>query len=175
MQEIYLTVDWERDLFNISQAVFNSPMPKTDIVTILPQNASHLISTTPQSKKLSVGAISGIAVACVLLLVAIVLSVWFYRRKRRTLETSSADEPSEAKSDTAEFAPEVAGSDKKPGVRMDAELEGRLVPEMYAPLPPAQKYAQVSEMEAGRGESRVEAEGSAMVYELAGTEATRGK
>lgn len=35
LQEAYLSVDWERSYFNISQAVFAAPMPEPDIVTIL--------------------------------------------------------------------------------------------------------------------------------------------
>jgi hypothetical protein len=50
MQEIYLTVDRERDVFNINQAVFNSPMLKTDIVTIEPKNSTNFLPSSRTEK-----------------------------------------------------------------------------------------------------------------------------
>lgn len=72
MQEIYLSVDAEREEFNISQAVFKSPMPKSDLVTILPKDRTGDLKLLPglssSGEKLPIGVIAGIAVGTVLLI-----------------------------------------------------------------------------------------------------------
>jgi hypothetical protein len=178
MQEIYLTVDWERDVFNISQAVFNSPMPKSDVVRIEPKNRTNLLVMETHKSKLSAGAIAGIAVGALLLVILGVTAWWIWRQRSGKADTgTSHDVVSAEKGDTAEFAPEAVGgglSGKNPIVRTDFELEGRLVPEMYAPFPAQKHEQQVAEMQ-GDHERAVEAEGSAPVYELAvTTKSSRG-
>ena len=41
LQEAYIAVDYERRHFNVGQAVFSTPMPKSDIVTIWPSNGTN--------------------------------------------------------------------------------------------------------------------------------------
>jgi hypothetical protein len=172
MQEIYLTVDWERDVFNISQAVFSSPMPKSEIVTIEPKTGTNLIGIETHKNKFSAGTIAGIAVGALLLVVLGVMGWWIWRRRSGKADTgTSHDVVSAEKGDTAEFAPEAVGGDltiKDPIVRTELELDGRLVPEMYAPFSVQKHDQQVAEMQ-GSHEMAVEAEGSAPVYELAVT------
>jgi hypothetical protein len=172
MQEIYLTVDWERDVFNISQAVFNSPMPKSDIVTIEPKNGTKLLVIETHKDGLSAGAIAGIAVGALLLVILGVAGWWIRRRRRGKADTeASHDVVSAEKGDTADFAPEAIRDDlsgKKAIVRTELELEGRLVPEMYAPFPVQKHEQEVAEMQGDHARA-VEAEGSAPVYELAVT------
>ncbi|KAH8732803.1 aspartic peptidase domain-containing protein [Phaeosphaeriaceae sp. PMI808] len=138
LQEVYMSVDWERDIFNISQAVFNSPPLAPDFVTIEPKNRTNILipRPLPTNKTLSAGAIAGIVVGALALLALIAgLAWWIYRRKPKAktdTETSQAL-PVDEKKGPDDFGPEVA--DKPPAeTRTNLELEGRMVEEMYAPL-----------------------------------------
>jgi hypothetical protein len=181
MQEIYLTVDWERDVFNISQAVFNSPMPASNIVTIKPKNSTDLTPVDPENpgKSLSTGAIVGIAIGGAAILLLIVAAWWFWRRRQRKADAKTASVPLvDEKADAGDLAPEAVSSQAgngKPGVAVtqtDLELEGREVPEMYAPFPEQKSYGEYSELQ-GNARQMAEAEGSAAVYELPSVEHAR--
>ncbi|KAF2260015.1 acid protease, partial [Lojkania enalia] len=75
LQEVYMTVDFERDVFNTSKALFSSPMLEADLVAIPPVNKTEdLIPITPtpepgRGSKLSTGAIIGIGVGGALLII----------------------------------------------------------------------------------------------------------
>lgn len=176
MQEIYLTVDWERDVFNISQAVFSSPMPASNIVTIRSVNSTDLIPTDDHNnggfKKLSGGAIAGIAIGALLIILLIIGGLWFMRRRKakqqtETMETAQVDEK-QNHDDSAPEAVDNYARDTKPGVggaRADAEIDGREVPEMYAPMPVKKTEYSVAELH-GHESPMAEAEGSPAIYEL---------
>lgn len=176
MQEVYLTVDWERDVFNISQAVFNSPMPASNIVTIQSVNSTNLITTDDNnndgSKKLSAGAIASIAIGALLVILLIIGGIWFMRRRKtrantEPTETARVDE----KQNFGDGAPEAVdhyARDTKSrvgGAPTDAEIDGQEVPEMYAPMPVKKTEYSVAELH-GHESSIAEAEGSPAVYEL---------
>ena len=87
LQETYLTVDYVRNNFSLSQAIFNSDaISNTSIVDINVNNSSDSTASQPSSQNQgpSAGAIAGIAVA-VVLFVAIVLGTLIIVcvRKRR--------------------------------------------------------------------------------------------
>lgn len=88
LQEAYLGVDWEREEFNVSQAIYANPMPAPKIITI-PSMPSHRPSDNTQnkSKGLSGEAIAGIAIGCVLA-VGLVLGFLGYKCgwKRKTTQ-----------------------------------------------------------------------------------------
>lgn len=142
LQEIYITVDWERDSFNISQAVFNSPMPDSNIVTIEPRSGTLIEMPGPTSepgKKLSPGAIAGIAIGGLLVILLLVGGWWMWRRKNAAKTTAEETSiPIDEKKDPNDFAPE---SVEKPIVRTNLELEGQPVGELWAPPGEAQKGA----------------------------------
>jgi hypothetical protein len=82
LQEAYLVVDWERDQFELSQAVFSNPMPEPEIVTIQPNNnLTETTATQRNSSKISSGSIAGIVLGVLLLLAAIAGGWWLWRRK----------------------------------------------------------------------------------------------
>jgi hypothetical protein len=77
LQEAYLVVDWERSNFTVSQAAKRANRTRK-IVSISPP-----IKATPTSS-LNVGAIVGIAVGAVVLVVLVVAFVWWRLRARRS-------------------------------------------------------------------------------------------
>lgn len=101
MQEAYITVDYERVRFNISQCVWPQNGPAQHLVAIPPANSSDsgsysgntATSSTsgssstwsPSSKTLSGGAIAGIAVGVAAVAIAAIVgaAIWWVRRRRR--------------------------------------------------------------------------------------------
>ncbi len=149
LQEVYMTVDWERDVFNISQAVFTSPPPQADLVVIQPKDQS-LVNTSDKkhhkgSGSLSGGAIAGIIIGSLLFLVLLVVAAWRFRRRRNLKKKYAAEQATLAaaaddkKKSPADFAPEAVEHGREPPLvipqdrKTDLELEGRPVPEMYSP------------------------------------------
>jgi hypothetical protein len=67
LQEVYLSADWERDVVNISQAVFNRPPLPQEIVPIEPVNKTIQSGSSPaqSSKALSIGIAAGVAVGVI--------------------------------------------------------------------------------------------------------------
>jgi Eukaryotic aspartyl protease len=90
LQEAYLTVDYERRNFSLSQAIWNDTAPADIIAIRSPSSATVPLS---KSSPLSPGAIAGIAIGAVIILLA-ALAMLFVFRKRKTrvaeLEATSA-------------------------------------------------------------------------------------
>lgn len=139
LQEVYLSVDWERDIFNLSQAVFSDRPPPADLVTIDPKNRTdNLVSRPgPGAGRLSPGAIAGVVIAAVVLALLAGGLVWWSRRKQRKAKAKGSveatqDSALDDKKDHGSFEPGVV-SNKPYGQHTDLELDGGMVPEMYAP------------------------------------------
>ena len=81
LQEAYLIVDYERANFTIAQATFPDPLPAAQVVTIHPPEDGKN-NNNSSSKSLGAGAIAGIVVGTVSLLL-LGLAVFFFFRKRR--------------------------------------------------------------------------------------------
>ncbi|KAI9723765.1 MAG: hypothetical protein M1812_001065 [Candelaria pacifica] len=100
LQEAYLTVDWERQNFTVSQALFPDSSTKQHIVTIPPLNSSanstastgSTASTSSNPKGLAKGAIAGIVIAIVVIVVILVALAFIIinRRKRHAAAASAA-------------------------------------------------------------------------------------
>lgn len=107
LQEAYLTVDYGRSNFSVSQRKWELT-PTKHIVDILPANAtvanststgsgtgtgSNPSSTTAPTATSNTGAIAGGAIAAVAAIAAIAFGIWFYlrRRKRAAEEKTSAE------------------------------------------------------------------------------------
>lgn len=96
LQEAYLVVDWERDVFELSQAVFSDPMPEPNIITIQPKNDTLHLHTSggPSSNSgLTPATIGGLAVGAMLLLMSIAFGLWFSRRKRKQKNPKQLSKP----------------------------------------------------------------------------------
>jgi hypothetical protein len=75
----YVSADYERNTFNVGQALFPTDQPSTSsIVEIYPVK-----SAPGPSKALGAGAIAGIAVGAFLLISIIAALTWWLRRRRR--------------------------------------------------------------------------------------------
>ena len=86
LQEAYLIVDYERQNFSISQAVWPDPLPPPQIEIITSLDSTSATSTsTPAKQGLSTGAIAGVAVggAAALILIAVGAFIFFRRRRQR--------------------------------------------------------------------------------------------
>ena len=160
LQEAYLVVDWERDVFMLSQAVFTDPMPEQNIVTIEPEpSGTSDVIGQQSSSKLSAGAIAGIAIGIFLLILGSALGWWFWWRKRKQANMqirpgSIGVSHGDSRKDPSEHV-----------LSAKTELDGerRQVPEMYAPSRPL-------ELAHGADESaRVESLVLPAVYEMADT------
>jgi hypothetical protein len=114
LQEAYLIVDYERQSFSVSQAAFNDPMPKEDIVPIISPTYGNITSNsttpitpnpTPSSKSgISGGAIAGIAIGVVAVIGLILAAIFLWWRKR-----SKSKKPAELAAGSYDPT-EVAGS-----------------------------------------------------------------
>ena len=81
LQEAYLIVDYERANFTVAPVTFPDPLPAAQIVTIHPPTAGE-INNGSSSSPLGAGAIAGIVVGVVFLLVLFGLAAFFFIRKR---------------------------------------------------------------------------------------------
>ena len=81
----YLIVNHEQSNFSVSQSIF-SEAAEQNLVPILSPSANLTINTqpSPPSKKLSTGAIAGIAIAVVILCVLALSTIFFIRRRRQS-------------------------------------------------------------------------------------------
>jgi hypothetical protein len=170
LQEVYLSVDWERDVFNISQAVFNSPPLDQEIVAIEPVNKTDTLVARPgqPDKPLAAGAIAGIATGVsALLLVLAGLGWWLRRRKQKAKREAEAAQtlPPDKKKD-AELGTDDIHEKPLDEARTDLELDGRMVEEMYAPHGNHEMH---SGKQTERASALVEANSETPIYELAET------
>jgi hypothetical protein len=95
LQEAYLSVDWERAYFNLSQVAFPSTRTEANLIPIYNTSiTSTNLTNDSSSGGLSTGATAGIAVAAVILgLLVLALLLWFcIFRKRRNSKRKEATE-----------------------------------------------------------------------------------
>lgn len=181
LQEAYLSVDWERSYFNVSQAVFATPMPDPHIVTILSNNATFNSTGngSSQGPVLSGGAIAGIAIGAVVAIIAIALGIFLLIRRRRAANrpegTSAPPDMSQSTSPVPDpLAPELMGvmvedprlskppqSPGPPDEQQRPELMGTMIGELPAPTDKGQRAVKRESMAS-------EVEGDGPRYELSG-------
>jgi len=174
LQEVYLSVDWERSRFNISQAVFSSPPLPQEIVTIEP--VDQLGQSNPQdqssgkTKPLSVGAIVGIAIGSLGLIVLICLGWWSYlhrkkkRKQGRTQTEHQGDSPTDEKQVSGTRS-EILFKQNR-AARTDLELEGQQIKEIYTPY---EHTGRTEYKNVGHFTELVEADSVTPMHELAAT------
>ncbi|KAL8693586.1 MAG: hypothetical protein Q9218_001628 [Villophora microphyllina] len=93
LQEAYLTVDWERSNFSVSQCLFDPDISQEKLVAIKSVNAI----VTDQDGSFGSGKIIGIAVgvAVVIVLLAGGVGVFFYLRRRKNRRQAKPTSPKE--------------------------------------------------------------------------------
>ncbi|KAH7078898.1 aspartic peptidase domain-containing protein, partial [Paraphoma chrysanthemicola] len=112
LQSAYVSADYERGIFNLSQAVFPSSSTRSKIVAILPREP---VVQKASKKGLSTGVISGIvagSVIALLTLVAVLVLLFYRRRVQRKKKTEGPHELDDTDMLNA-AAHEVGGEDKR--------------------------------------------------------------
>lgn len=135
MQEAYISVDYERAKFNVSQCTWVQDTD-TNLVPIFPASASENsqysgagsngTSTSSKSSSLSGGAIGGIVAGVLLSLAATAgLLFWYFRGKhRRGSVAATKGSPSLSPRDSTLGSSQVVLNEKGTSVFPKAELEG---------------------------------------------------
>lgn len=128
LQSAYLSTDYDRRTFNLSQAVYPPSSTKENIVAILPpRNTTESGATNSPSKGLSKGAIAGIAVgaAIVILSIAALAFICLRRRRRRKKEADVHELDDTIPLDRATH--EVTGDEQRYELRHGTGLKHELV------------------------------------------------
>ena len=109
LQEAYLTVDWERQNFTVSQAVFDSTLQNLipiNPVGLLPNSTSTPITPTPKSSNTkTIGIAVGIAILIILIIA--LTGLFFCLRRRRARRHAEAVAAAESRAAEAEKADEI--------------------------------------------------------------------
>jgi hypothetical protein len=118
LQETYITVDYERKHFTVSQAAFSDPMPAKHIVPILSKDVAPPAQSSSAAggggSGLSGGAIAGIVVGILAALGLLALGAFiFWKRKHR--------QQREASEKVSEFDPTSAGDQYRSHYELDSE------------------------------------------------------
>lgn len=85
LQSAHLSADYERNVFNLSQARYPSSSTSSDIIAVLPplEKTSPGAGGNASKSRLGTGAIAGIAVGTVVVIVCIAVAAFIlYRRKK---------------------------------------------------------------------------------------------
>jgi hypothetical protein len=92
LQEAYLTADWDRQTFSVSQCAWLQPNSPKSIVPILPKPGGSFSRKRP----VSTGIIAGISVAVVLLIAVIItISILFWRSNKKKKQQQQQQEEDE--------------------------------------------------------------------------------
>lgn len=91
----YLTVDYERSKFYVSQTAFQEGATEHIITISSPNSTVNVVPSPPSGHSLPTAAIVGIAVGCVILGVVGVLALLFFLKKRPFAKPKEDAKPSE--------------------------------------------------------------------------------
>jgi hypothetical protein len=169
LQEVYLSVDWERNVFNISQAVFSSPPLALDVVTIEPVDRAGVLIPQPNhpDRTPSIGTIVGSVFGALCLVLLAAFGWWKYscRQQRRKRSKSQAENERRLSTDGKEVSSTRPSLLLKQNVRTktDLELEGQPVREMYVPY---EHHGNTEHKQAGHFTRLVEADSVVPIHEL---------
>jgi len=121
LQEAYIVVDYEYQIFTVAPAVFEQPMPNPSLVTIFDRSYTGLPTSQDGDGGggISSGAIAGIVVGIVAIFIIASLGIFFLWRKRRaskkriehTLNPSEIDTTSAGNEVKYRRVSELTGSD----------------------------------------------------------------
>lgn len=122
LQEAYITVDYERSEFHVSQATFPNSGPN-EIVAILSPNTTSSNSThSGVSSMLSPGSIAGIALGAVAIsLIGLCAFAYLFFRRRRKQKQYGPDRSESTSHWNGEWKPELPNNELK---RPEVESQG---------------------------------------------------
>ncbi|KAL1625702.1 hypothetical protein SLS54_003174 [Diplodia seriata] len=94
LQEAYLSADYERRIFNVSQATFASPMPEQEIVPVEPIMNATEATTHPSPHSLSVPSKVGIGIGVAgAAILTLVVGLFCYKRRHGAQASPSPEVP----------------------------------------------------------------------------------
>lgn len=178
LQSAYLTKDYERKSFKLSQALYPSGFEAEKIVSILPPGQPNdLTPQNPDSPKsgLGTGVIAGIAVGAVIILAVVVGVVYLFRRRKQKKEKGQELEDTEV---TASARHEMDGNQSnyelQDGSGLKHEMMGDMDPkvelsacrEQEKPAEVADTPLEIYELPATERRRPVEMEGEGHVKEM---------
>ncbi|KAJ4373945.1 hypothetical protein N0V83_002684 [Neocucurbitaria cava] len=178
LQSAYLSADYERNTFSLSQALYPSSSTKENIISILPpgllnSDPGSSDNSTDSNKKLGAGVIAGIAAGGVVALVGLAAMIFLLRRRSKAKKAKAHElEDTDIQNSMSH---EVHGDDLKHelGGGLKHELAGDSDPkiELYAsneqekPVEVADTQIQVYELPAYE-RKHVEMEGEGHIKEM---------
>lgn len=166
LQETYLTVDYERSNFSVSQAIFAADASTNmNIVAITPPANSNLTSSPTESSSLSTGAKVGIGVGAGIALLVILVAIAFCIWKRKKPSAPALTPPEKPENGTPE--PEV---DTEP-LPLKPELLGDRTQPVEAPADASSTLVELSALPP----DPVELQGSDSYYQPAGRKYNSGR
>ena len=139
LQEAYVTVDYERSKFHVSQAAFPDSNSE-DLVAIYPPSATDTSSFQPGGSKLGPAEIAGITLGAVAISLFICGFAYFcFRRRRRRLPTKGRSGTS-----VLEWKSELSANDEKIPTESEAArgkdpISDTRKIDFVSPLPPDEK------------------------------------
>ena len=174
LQESYLTVDYERRRFAVSQAVFpdNAAQQITPIVSV---NDSAITTTTATpSKKISGGAIAGIVIGIIAIIALIIAGALLYWRRSKHPKSSAKPTSPDLSNELEDSKPlpHGVGELQANGNTEPSHLgdEGAFSPNRKTEMEGTTPLSEKSRVELEGSRGRVEMEGSPkMAHEVPGS------
>ncbi|KAK0644109.1 aspartic peptidase domain-containing protein [Cercophora newfieldiana] len=105
LQEAYLSVDYERKVFNVSACVWNQGAEENIVAITSKDSPDSVGGSSSSKKKLSGGTIAGIVVGAVLgaLLLAAAIAIFILRKRRKWIGTGFAVAARKSREDSPVF------------------------------------------------------------------------
>ena len=176
LQESYLTVDYERKSFAISQAVFSDNAAQ-QITPIQSVNDSAITTTTATpSKKISGGAIAGIVIGIIAVIALIIAGALLYWRRLKHPKSPAKPTTPDLSNELEDSKPLPHGAgelsaigNSEPGHLDD---EGAFSPDRKMEMEGTTPLSEKSRIELEGSQGRMEMEGSPkMAHEMPGSSA----
>ncbi|KAK5078010.1 hypothetical protein LTR51_000195 [Lithohypha guttulata] len=121
LQENYLTVDYERNVFSLSRALFPDSSQQPQLATITRPKGSTWPGP-PGSSGLSGGAKAGVSIAGLFTAIVSVALIWWYCFRRRDQKRGSVDEKSQRARLLSMFSRKSTQKSSMSGTNSAAEL-----------------------------------------------------
>ena len=132
LQEIYILAAYDWKSITLYEAVYPESSVDPNIIAICPPNSTTCLDiSTVKQHKLPVGAIAGIVIAAVLILIGICVAVWFKCVRKPKPEQSLPEDIGGSRRTSISMTPYPAGLSDKPELDGTSLASPRSEPEEY--------------------------------------------